>query len=70
MVKIYMDYNATTPILSEVKETIMETLDVYGNPSSMHKYGRMAKSIVDKARNQVADLINADPQEIIFTSCG
>ena len=70
MVKIYMDYNATTPILSEVKETIMETLDVYGNPSSMHKYGRMAKSIVDKARNQVADLINADPKEILFTSCG
>ena len=70
MKKIYMDYNATTPILAEVKDTIIENLDIFGNPSSMHQYGREAKKIIDKARQQVADLINADPKEILFTSCG
>lgn len=70
MERIYMDYNSTTPLLKEVKETIVETLEIFGNPSSMHRFGRESRSIVEHARQQVAELIHAEPKEILFTSCG
>ncbi len=68
---IYLDYNATTPIAKEVANAMRPFLDEYfGNPSSVHTYGVKTKMAVEKARRQVAGLINCDPSEIIFTSGG
>jgi cysteine desulfurase len=69
---IYFDYSATTPVDKRVAEKMMQfmtTDGIYGNPASRsHKFGWQAEEAVDIARNQVADLINADPREIVFTS--
>ncbi len=68
---IYLDYNATTPIAKEVAAAMRPFLDDYfGNPSSVHSYGIKTKLAVENARKQVAELINCDPSEIIFTSGG
>ncbi|MCL5976564.1 MAG: cysteine desulfurase [Nitrospirae bacterium] len=67
---IYLDHNATTPIDDEVKNVMVDAFSLFGNPSSGHTIGRAAKAVVDNARKQVADLIGADPPEIIFTSGG
>lgn len=68
---IYLDYNASTPLDKEVIEVMKPVLEkTFGNPSSIHKFGTEAKMLVEKARNQVASLINCDPSEIIFTSGG
>jgi cysteine desulfurase len=68
---IYLDYNATTPIAKEVADSMMPFLyDHFGNPSSTHPYGVQAKLAVEKARKQIAATINAQPNEIIFTSGG
>ncbi len=67
---IYLDYNASTPLDPEVSKAMIEALNHNGfcNPSSSHKYGVLAKNSVIKSRQQVADLINAEPDEIMF--CG
>ena len=65
---IYLDYNATTPIHPEVKKVIIENFDVFGNPSSLHTPGRIAMEKINEARSSVAKLINAEPEEIIFTA--
>jgi cysteine desulfurase len=71
MKEVYFDNNATTQIAPEVAEAIQPFLTTeYGNPSSMHNIGGRIKKHIDKAREQVAALINADPDEILFTSCG
>lgn len=68
---IYLDYNATTPIDPAVKEAILPYLeDHFGNPSSNYIYGHRAKEAVAKAREQVAGLVSAAPEEIVFTSGG
>ena len=68
---IYLDYNATTPIDKEVAEVMLPFIyGNYGNPSSAHELGITAKAAVEKAREQVAVLINCSPEEIIFTSGG
>ncbi|MBK6686107.1 MAG: cysteine desulfurase [Deltaproteobacteria bacterium] len=68
---IYLDHNATTPLLPEVVEVMLPYLqDHYGNPSSGHVYGRRAKAAVEEARAQVAAMIGAAPEEILFTSGG
>jgi cysteine desulfurase len=68
---IYLDYNATTPLLPEVVEAMLPYLrEHFGNPSSGHPYGRRARQAVDAAREQVASLIGASPEEIVFTSGG
>lgn len=66
---IYLDYNATTPIAVEVIKVITQCLSEFGNPSSAHEYGRRASELVKHAREQVAHLIDANPEEIIFTGC-
>jgi cysteine desulfurase len=67
---IYLDYNATTPVAPEVLEAMLPWLrEQFGNPSSAHPYGQRAAQAVATARHQVADLIGAKPQEIIFTGC-
>ena len=68
---IYLDNNATTRLADEVREALLPYLgDLYGNPSSMHTFGGQVHRRIEAAREQVAALINADTQEIIFTSCG
>jgi cysteine desulfurase len=67
----YLDNNATTRIADEVREVMLPFMgDLYGNPSSMHTFGGQIHRNVEQAREQVAALINAGPEEIIFTSCG
>jgi cysteine desulfurase len=69
--RVYFDYNATTPLAPEViEETARVSRDVFGNASSVHHFGQQAKAVVDQARSAVAALINADPSEIVFTSGG
>lgn len=71
MNRIYMDNAATTRITPPVLEAMMPCLtDVYGNPSSVHSFGRDARRMLDAARAQVAAAINAKPNEIYFTGCG
>ncbi|MDO6427554.1 IscS subfamily cysteine desulfurase [Thalassotalea sp. 1_MG-2023] len=69
---IYFDYSATTPADKRVAEKMMQYLTTdgcYGNPASRsHKFGWQAEEAVDIARNQIADLLNADPREIVITS--
>lgn len=68
---IYLDNNATTSVAPEVLEAMLPYLrEQYGNPSSMYSFGGVAHKAVDKARQQVAALLNASPEEIIFTACG
>src|SRR5436190_6918261 len=68
---IYLDHNATTPVLPEVVEAMLPYLrEHFGNPSSAHEYGRMAREAVARARGEVASLIGCDADEIIFTSGG
>lgn len=68
---IYMDNNATTRVAPEVFEEMAPYFTkYYGNPSSMHTFGGMVGRQISRAREQVASLINAAPEEIIFTSCG
>jgi cysteine desulfurase len=71
MRKVYFDYNATTPVHPEVAAFAKQFLEtLFGNPSSLHWAGRETRPYLDKAREQVAAMIKAVPDEIIFTSCG
>ena len=68
---IYLDNNATTPLIPEVADVMAGCLkENFGNPSSAHYYGNKARQAVEKARKQAAGLINAKPDEMIFTSGG
>ncbi|MEC9490453.1 MAG: cysteine desulfurase family protein [Halanaerobiales bacterium] len=68
---IYLDYNATTPIDKKVAEVMEKYIyNNFGNPSSSHKLGVKAKKAVETARKKVASILNASPEEIIFTSGG
>jgi len=68
---IYLDNNATTRVAPEVLEEMLPYLrDLYGNPSSMHTFGGQLHRKIEEAREKVASLLNALPEEIIFTSCG
>jgi cysteine desulfurase len=67
---IYLDYNATTPVDPEVANEMLPYIqNLFGNPSSSYAIGRTSKEAIIKARKQVAGLINAKPEEIVFTSC-
>ena len=65
---IYLDNAATSPILPEVKQFIIDNLDVYGNPSSLYQKGYEAKEMLENARQTIAEYINANPEDIFFTS--
>jgi len=68
---VYMDNNATTRVAPEVLETMLPYFsDLYGNPSSMHTFGGQVGDALKEAREQIADLVGASADEIIFTSCG
>jgi cysteine desulfurase len=69
--KIYLDYNATTPVHPEVLEVMLPYFkEQFGNPSSVHWAGRAVAGAVEEAREKVAKLINCSPAEIVFTACG
>ncbi len=69
--RVYLDNSATTPIDKEVVEAMLPFLtEKFGNASSIHFFGQEARAAIDKARHQVAEVINARPNEIVFTSGG
>ena len=69
--RVYFDYNATSPLSSSALETLVAVArDVYGNPSSVHHFGQQAKAVLDEARSAVAELVGAQPSEIVFTGSG
>ena len=71
MKEIYLDNNASTRVADEVIEAMLPYYrTLYGNPSSMHTFGGQIHRKIEEARQEVAQLINAEPEEIIFTSCG
>lgn len=71
MKEIYLDNNASTRVADEVIEAMLPYYrTLYGNPSSMHTFGGQVHRKIEEARQEVAQLINAEPEEIIFTSCG
>ena len=70
MQRVYLDYNATAPLLPEARAAMLEVMAQVGNPSSVHMEGRHARAIVEKARSDVADLVAADLRQVTFTSGG
>lgn len=67
---IYLDHASTTPICEAAKKAIIEHLDDFGNPSSVHEFGRKSRILIENARERIAKCINAEPDEIYFTSGG
>ena len=69
--RVYLDHNATSPMRPEAVAAVRDTLDAAtGNPSSLHAEGRGARAVVERAREQVAGLVGAEPSRIVFTSGG
>ncbi|WP_406720648.1 aminotransferase class V-fold PLP-dependent enzyme [Thioclava litoralis] len=68
MERLYLDWNATTPLRAEAKAAMVEAMDLLGNPSSVHAEGRAAKSLMERCRAQIAHAIGADGQDVVFTS--
>jgi cysteine desulfurase len=70
-VRVYFDYNATTPLAPAVTEAVVHaTREIFGNASSIHHFGQQAKAAMDDARSAVAALLNGDPSEVVFTAGG
>jgi cysteine desulfurase len=68
---VYLDYSATTPVDPRVLEAMTPYFtSSFGNPSSVHRYGQAAEAAIESARETVASILNCQPEEIIFTSCG
>lgn len=67
---IYLDHAATTPLCEAAKKAIIKHLDEFGNPSSSHELGRKSRVLIEDARQRIAKCINAEPDEIYFTSGG
>ncbi len=68
--KVYLDNNATTPLHPEVKKTILAAMEEFGNPSSLHEFGRKSKQRVEAAREKVSEFIGARADEIVFVGSG
>ncbi len=66
--RLYLDWNATTPLRPEARAAMIAAMDVVGNPSSVHAEGRAAKSLIERARAQIAAALGADGADIVFTS--
>jgi len=69
--RVYFDYNATTPLAPDVIEIVgRASREIFGNASSVHRFGQQAKAMLDDARSSVAALVAGDPSEVVFTSGG
>src|SRR5437764_640529 len=69
MTPVYLDANATTPLLPEAWDAMQPALrEVYGNPASAHAVGRKARQLLEDSRERIAALLGASPDEVIFTS--
>ena len=69
--KVYLDNAATTPLDKEVLKTMVDVMEShYGNPSSIHAYGREARTLIERARKSIANLLKTAPANIFFTSGG
>lgn len=66
--RAYLDYNASAPLLAAAREAMVAVLDVTANPSSVHAEGRAARRLIENARRDVAALVNAKPEHVVFTS--
>jgi cysteine desulfurase len=66
--RTYLDYNASAPLRAEARAAMVASIDTTGNPSSAHAEGRAVRAIVERAREEVAQLVNAKPSEVVFTS--
>jgi cysteine desulfurase len=67
---VYLDHNATTPLRPQAIGAMREAMQCLGNPSSVHRHGRLARRLVEEAREQVAELIGSDPANVVFTGSG
>lgn len=70
VMRTYLDFNATAPLRPEARAAAIAALDDFGNPSSVHAEGRQARALVEEARAHVAELVGAQPAEVIFTASG
>src|SRR5215472_1456337 len=68
--RVYLDWNATSPLRRETRGAVLAAMDVVGNPSSVHAEGRAARRLVEEARENVAALVGAEPRNVTFTSGG
>ncbi len=66
--RAYLDYNASAPLVTEAREVMIAALDLVANPSSVHAEGRAARRLIENARRDVAVLVNAKPEHVVFTS--
>jgi cysteine desulfurase len=68
--RVYLDWNATTPLRAEARDAMAAAWDLQGNPSSVHAEGRQARRLVEAARSAIADAVGASPRDVVFTSGG
>src|SRR5882757_920159 len=68
--RVYLDWNATTPLRPEARAAMAAAWDISGNPSSVHAEGRQARRLVEEARSSIAAAVAARPQDVIFCSGG
>jgi cysteine desulfurase len=68
--RVYLDFNASAPLRPEARSAVAETLELCGNPSSVHAEGRAARRMVENAREQVAALVGGEPRNVVFASGG
>ena len=68
--RVYLDWNATTPLRPEARSAMAAALDLVGNPSSVHADGRAARRVVEQARAEIGEAVGADPRHVVFTSGG
>ncbi|MFN3364288.1 MAG: cysteine desulfurase family protein [Allorhizobium sp.] len=66
--RIYLDWNATAPLMGAAREAMLDALSMSGNPSSVHAEGRAARALIEKARREVANLVDAEPAHVTFTA--
>src|SRR3954466_11979358 len=68
--RVYLDWNATTPLRPEAKAAMAAASEISGNPSSVHAEGRQARRLVEGARASIASVVGARPQDVVFSSGG
>ncbi len=66
--RVYLDWNATTPLRPEARQAMVSALDMQGNPSSVHREGRAVRSVVERSREEIAEILDLDPECVVFTS--